>query len=231
MCAMMPMLRTLFRSVSTSRAIESNPLSVSVWVPTYAGRRGPAQASPAVVRERLVRFGHLVGVFATLDARAQAVAGVQQLVLQPLDHRLLAAGPRVRHQPAQRQRGGTAGLDLDRHLVGGSTDATALHLDGRPDVVQRPLEGDDRVGAGLLAGALQSLVDDALGLGALAVLEHLVDQLADQRRVVNRVVDQWPLRGRSLTRHQPFSFFAPYRLRACLRFFTPCVSRAPRMIL
>ena len=46
-----------------------------------------------------------------------------------------------------------------------------------------------------------------------------------------RVGDQRSLGGRSLTWHQLFSFFAPYRLRACLRFFTPCVSSEPRMIL
>ena len=48
---------------------------------------------------------------------------------------------------------------------------------------------------------------------------------------VDRVDVERPLRGGALARHQLFSFFAPYRLRACLRFFTPWVSSEPRMIL
>src|SRR5215471_17022549 len=44
---------------------------------------------PAVVRESLVGLRHLVRVLTALNARAKAVAGVQQLVHQPLGHRLL----------------------------------------------------------------------------------------------------------------------------------------------
>ena len=56
-------------------------------------------------------------------------------------------------------------------------------------------------------------------------------QLGHQLGPVDRVDVERPLRGGTLARHQPFSFFAPYRLRACLRFFTPWVSSVPRMIL
>src|SRR5215211_9448965 len=121
MCAMIPMLLTLARSVSTSRATE-NPCSRIVRV--VVGRRcrtGDQPApwsftgwpSPAVVRECLVGLGHLVGVLAPLDARTQAVARVEQFVGQPVDHGLLPAGLGEVHQPAQSQRGGPAGADLD----------------------------------------------------------------------------------------------------------------------
>src|SRR5215831_7378654 len=91
-CAMIPMLRTLARSTA-------------VWVATLRVLRSRSFSSlPAVVRESLVGLRHLVRVLAALNARAKAVAGVQQLVHQPLGHRLLAALPRVRHDPAQGQR-------------------------------------------------------------------------------------------------------------------------------
>src|SRR3954453_5773798 len=50
---------------------------------------GPAL--PAVVREGLVGLGHLVGVLAALDGRAEAIAGIEDLVHQLVGHRLLAA--------------------------------------------------------------------------------------------------------------------------------------------
>src|SRR5664280_2719762 len=111
MCAMMPMLRTLDRSVSTSSATEfSLASSYSVVAATSgpAAHRVAGAGSPAVVREGLVGFGHLVGVLAALDRRTEAIAGVENLVHQPLGHGLLAARPRVGDQPAQRQRGRTA---------------------------------------------------------------------------------------------------------------------------
>jgi hypothetical protein len=49
------------------------------------------------------------------------------------------------------------------------------------DVVERALERRRRVGAGLLAAALEGAVDDALGDRLLAVEQDLVDQLGDER--------------------------------------------------
>src|SRR5690606_4935652 len=115
----------------------------------------------------------------------------------------------VAHQPAQRQGGGTAGLDLDRDLVGRAADAAGAHLEGGPDVVQGLLQGDDRILAVLLTGALEGPVDDALGDGLLAVLEDLVDELGDDRRAEDGVDDQLALGSGALTRHYFFSFFAP----------------------
>src|SRR5450756_179376 len=186
---------------------------------------------PAVVREGLVRLGHLVRVFAALHSGTQAVARVEDLVHQALGHRLLAALTGVADHPAQRQRGRPTTLDLDRNLVGRATDAAALDLEGRLDVVERTLQRHNRVGARLGASTFEGAVDDRLGDGLLAVLEDLVDQLGDQRRTVDRVDDEWPLRRGALARHYFFSIFAPYLLRACLRFLTPWVSSEPRTIL
>src|SRR6185437_14499051 len=153
MCAMMPMLRTRVRSVSTSRATAFS--SLSNWRPTV-GR------SPAVVGEGLVGLRHLVHVLAPLDGGAEAVARVEQLVHEPLDHGLLAALRGVGNQPTQAERGLSDRADLDRHLVGGATDTAAAHLQRGLHVVQRALERDDRVGAGLVPGALEGRVDNAL---------------------------------------------------------------------
>src|SRR5664279_3297094 len=57
------------------------------------GRRTDVGVLPAVVREGLVGLRHLVGVLAPLDAGAEAVAGVEELVHQALGHRLLPALP------------------------------------------------------------------------------------------------------------------------------------------
>src|SRR3712207_9473277 len=66
-----------------------------------------------------------------------------------------SAGPAVLDEPAQAEGGAAGGADLDRHLVGRTTDAAAADLEGRLDVVQRPLERDDRVGVVLGTDALE----------------------------------------------------------------------------
>src|SRR3954453_16487927 len=154
MCAMMPMLRTLVRSVWMSTATES--LFLRVEKRLGCGRRTsglsavfPSRRSPAVVSEGLVGLGHLVGVLALLHSGTEAVGGVEDLVHQSLGHRLLATVLGVADQPAQRERGATRALDLDRNLVGRTADAAGLDLDRRLDVVERTLEREDRVGAGL----------------------------------------------------------------------------------
>src|SRR4051794_4085784 len=124
---MMPMLRTLLRSVVMSTATESlflrgRSLGCGRRTPTR-GVVFPSRRSPAVVGEGLVGLGHLVGVLALLHSGTEAVGGVEDLVHQTLGHRLLATVRGVADQPAQGQRRAAAGLDLDRHLVGRTTDA------------------------------------------------------------------------------------------------------------
>src|SRR5882672_8925827 len=93
-CAMIPMLRVVTSSASLATALFSQNRYRRAALVSSAGAacRG---ALPAVVREGLVGVGHLVGVFAALHARTQTVARVQQLVHQPLGHRLLPTGPAV----------------------------------------------------------------------------------------------------------------------------------------
>src|SRR6516165_1806405 len=133
-CAMIPMLRTLARSTAVWVAT-LNPRSRKSWF-------WSALRLPAVVGEGLVGLRHLVRVLAPLDAGAQAVARVEQLVHEPLGHRLLPAVPGVGHDPAQRERRAARGAHLHRHLVGRTADPAAADLQRGLDVVQRALEGD-----------------------------------------------------------------------------------------
>src|ERR1700712_1528598 len=94
MCAMIPMLRVLARSAL-----------LAIFFPSLLSSRGLAgwrvSRLPAVVGECLVGFGHLVHVFATLDAGTEAVARVEQFVHQAVGHGLLTALTRVGDQPTE----------------------------------------------------------------------------------------------------------------------------------
>src|SRR6476469_7719722 len=157
-CAMIPMLRTFSRALMATVASSSSHSS-NGWVRRTLEQLKPWEGStltapnrgaifppgaaahlPAVVSKSLVRLGHLVRVLAPLDGGTQAIGCVQQLVHQPLGHRLLPASLGVTDEPTQRQGGRSARLDLDRHLIGGAADPAALHLEGGADVVQRALE-------------------------------------------------------------------------------------------
>ena len=89
-------------------------------------------------------------VLTALHRSAQTVGGVEDLIGETLGHRALATGPGEANEPAHGEGAGPTGADLDGHLIGGATDAAAAHLELRADVVDRALEGGDRLGAGLL---------------------------------------------------------------------------------
>src|ERR671920_1993393 len=88
---------------------------------------------PPVMGKSPVGLCHPMRIFLALDARADVVFGVEDLPRQPAAHRLLAPGAGEADHPAQRQRVGPAGIDLDRHLVGRAADAPALDLQAWPD--------------------------------------------------------------------------------------------------
>src|SRR6516162_2428686 len=174
MCAMMPKFRTLLRSVSTSFcATEVFPLSIAQLL-SLRPPASPPGLSPAIVREGAVCLGHFVGVLTPLDGGPEAVAGIQDLVCQPLDHRLLPALPREADKPAQRQGGGPVRTHLDGHLVGRTTDAAAAHLQGGLDVVESTLEGDHGIGTSLFPGVLKRSINNALGERFLPFEQDLV---------------------------------------------------------
>src|SRR5205814_10554597 len=100
MCAMIPMLRVSSRG----------------WVRGISGVR--CQELPAIVRESLVGFRHLVRVVLLLDGPAPGVGCVEQLGGELLAPRLFSALTRVVDPPADGGRTPAVGPDLDRNLIG-----------------------------------------------------------------------------------------------------------------
>src|SRR5438046_3082169 len=109
---MIPMLRVL--ASATSRVMRSK-------VPGL----------PLEMAEGLVGLGHLVGVLAPLDRRAEAVHRVDELGRELLGHALAAALAGGLDEPTHAEREPAIAADLHRDLVRGATDATRLDLDDR----------------------------------------------------------------------------------------------------
>src|SRR5215208_660556 len=97
----------IFVSQASGRRLQTAGRSGSR--PDSACRLQPVACSlaflPPIVRERLVGLGHPVRVFALLYGAAPEVGRVEQLVRQPLLHRLaVAARAGVAHEPADAER-------------------------------------------------------------------------------------------------------------------------------
>ena len=77
----------------------------------------------------------------------------------------------------------------------------------------------------------QGVVDDPLGGGLLAVEHHLVDDLLDELRAVDRIRLDGANLGGCASGHVLYFFFTPYCERAFLRSLTPAASSVPRTTL
>ena len=72
------------------------------------------------MRESLVGFCHLVGIFALLDSAANVVGSVDDLGGQASGHGLFTTAAAVQSQPAQAEGLAAGGADLQGNLVGWS---------------------------------------------------------------------------------------------------------------
>ncbi len=88
---------------------------------------------------------------------APAFEALDDLGGETLGHGLLLAGTREVDDPANRELRGAAGVDLDRHLIGGATNAARLELERGLDVVHGLLEDGESVLAGLLGHRSKAL--------------------------------------------------------------------------
>src|SRR4029079_2948430 len=96
---------------------------------------------PLEMAERAVRVGHLVGVLASLDRRAEAIHGIDELGRELLAHALAAALAVRVDEPADTERHAALAPDLHRDLIRCATDAARLDLDEpRRGAEGRPLE-------------------------------------------------------------------------------------------
>ncbi len=134
-------------------------------------------------------------------------------------------------QPAHRQRAGAPGGHLDRHLVGGAADAPRADLERRRERLDRRLQRLHRVFVAALGEQRQRVVDDPLGGRLLAVEHHLVDDLLNELRAVDRVRLHRADLGGCASGHRAYFFFTPYCERAFLRSLTPAASSVPRTTL
>src|SRR5437867_1965640 len=103
---------------------------------------------PLEMAEGLVGLGHLVGVLAPLDRRAEVIHGVDELGRELLGHALAAALAGGLDEPAHAERQPTVAADLDRDLIRSATDAARLDLDDRGGVAQRRLHDLEAGSAG-----------------------------------------------------------------------------------
>src|SRR5688572_10015432 len=228
---MIPMFRV--RSNGTARSIED--LAVGFWAivrslvvwDCYIPPAGPSRESvrqfvaswisPAVVRERLVRVSHLVDVFPLLDRVATVLRGVDDLVRETVDHRLLVTLAGVLDEPAHTERERAVRANVDGHLVRRTTDAAALHLDARADVTEGALPDLHRVVLGALCDHVERTVDDAFSGRLLAIAHDDVDELRQTAAHVGggvgvlRVREDLALRYFTFTRHGSSSLLRALR--------------------
>src|SRR5207237_7824723 len=156
---------------------------------------------PAVVCERFVRFRHLVRVFALLDRVAAVVRRVHDLACELVDHRLLAAAVRVADQPADGESGAARRANFDRNLIVRSTDAAALDLERRLDVVDGLLEQLEGVVLGAVFDLAKSTIELALSHRLPSLAHERVDELGDELAVVDRIRQDLALRNFTSSRH------------------------------
>src|SRR5688500_17909792 len=128
---------------------------------------------PLEMAEGAVRLGHLVRVFSSLDRRAEAIHGVDELGGQLLAHALAAALAGRLDEPAHAEREAAIAPDLDRDLICGATDAARLDFDDRGGVAHRRLEDLEAGPARLGLRAGEGLAQDALREVLLAALHQL----------------------------------------------------------
>src|SRR5450432_30818 len=169
----------------------------------YAGRAG----LPAIVGERLVGVGHLVGVFTLLDGVALVRGGIQQLAGQLLLH-----GPAVgtipggADQPAHAERDGPIWTNVHRHLIGATADPPGLDLHLGLDVVEGAVPDLYRIILGLLRHDIERTVDDALGDGLLTVPHDRVHELGDSPSHVDLLIRELGIRKRFSFRYFAFTW-------------------------
>src|SRR5204862_8240986 len=90
---------------------------------------------------------------------------------------------------------------FDRHLVVRAADSPRLHFEARLDVVDRLLEHLQRIVARLFFDDVETLVNDPLGGAAFPAVHDAVDELADQRTLIDRIRRDITLRNLTSAGH------------------------------
>src|SRR5215831_2016573 len=156
---------------------------------------------PPVMRKRLVRFRHAMYVFFLLDGSAATVSDIEQFIGQFVNHSLLAAVACISNDPADRQRGSTVDIDLNRYLVVGATDAPGFYFEQRLGILHHLLEQLQGLIAALRLQLRKSFIENTLGRGPLSLPHHRVDELGHQVRPIYCIGWNRPLCDMSFSWH------------------------------
>jgi hypothetical protein len=172
-----------------------------------------------------------VRVFALLDGGTAIGGSIHQLGSETFTHGVLVAAARSAGQPADRKSLLAIGTDLDRNLVGRTTDAAGANLNFRGHIVHGIVEDADRFALQLVLDDIEGAIDDTLGDRLLAVEHDVIHELREIAISELRVRMNLAFLCAVTTRHGRLPYLgrlAPYLERRCLRSLTPWVSRTPR---
>src|SRR3989339_1192033 len=190
----------------------------------------------------LVSIGHAVRILAFFHSSATVVVGIGKFTGQFVSHGFSRSFLGEVDQPANSQSVSSLRTNLNRHLIGGTTNPTRFHLKPGTNLLHSFFKHHNRIGlsnAGLdhIHGAVENATGDAL----LATLHQGVDKLRNQHTIKTGVrLNPTPC-YKSFSRHLKNSLshskqtaylgrLAPYLERPCLRLATPSVSKVPRII-
>src|SRR6266850_5669496 len=183
MWAIIPMLRV-------SSSLNTRPIApcVAFFSPDRVATASLTKTpSPAVVRERLVRFRHAMHVFLLLHCSTARIGRVNQFIRQLVHHRLARALPRILQQPADRQRLPPERVHFHRNLIVRAAHAPCLHFQQRLHVLDGLLEYLQSVVVGLLRHLIHRPVKHALRRRLLAFPHHRADELLHNVAGIDRI--------------------------------------------
>src|SRR5690606_35820250 len=140
---------------------------------------------------------------------------IERFGRQLVGHGLFIARAGGRNQPADRKRLAAVGTNLDRNLIGGTTDAARAHFDGRRNIVERAAEHFDRVLLGFRLDLIERAIHDGFGDGLLTVFHDAVHELGENGVTIFGVRDDLPALGTMAARHIEISLLRT--LHAVLR--------------
>ena len=137
--------------------------------------------------ERLVGFGHFMGIFLLLDSGALSVHRVDDFIGELVFHGFLAARAGISCQPPQTEREAAFGPNLDRNLIVGTADAARLNFQLGHNIFQGCLIRFQRILPCFFFHDVKSVVDNFLR-NALLEMEPLLGTVLPSFIIINDVI-------------------------------------------
>ncbi len=121
--------------------------------------------------ESLVGFCHLMGIFTLLECATGLIGCIHDLVGKSLLHGSLRTLTSVKSDPTKTESLTTVLTDLDRDLVGSTTDTAGFNLEDRHYIFHSLLEYVERLLTCLIFDDLKGTVNDFLS-DTFFTIEH-----------------------------------------------------------